>query len=120
MVVDPAVLSVTYPGQRRLHYWAKNTMFKHPYAKSFLENCGVVPVDRTTKENSLLYSSTFDVLRLGEAVAVFPEGTSHTLPRLGQYKDGASFVSTGYIEWIGKWPNRLSSHRLLWNTQNRF
>ncbi|KAI8337972.1 hypothetical protein BC941DRAFT_351881 [Chlamydoabsidia padenii] len=100
MVIDPAVLSVTYPGQRRLHYWAKNTMFKHPYAKTFLENCGVVPVDRTTKENSLLYSSTFQVLRLGEAVAVFPEGTSHTLPRLGQYKDGASFAALEYAKLL--------------------
>lgn len=93
MICDPAVLSVTYPGQRRLHYWAKNTMFKNPHAKNFLENCGVVPVDRTTKNNALLYASTFQVLRLGEAVAVFPEGTSHTLPCLGTFKDGASFVS---------------------------
>ncbi|CAO3599063.1 unnamed protein product [Absidia cylindrospora] len=104
MVVDPAVLSVTFPGQRRLHYWAKNTMFKHPYAKIFLENCGVVPVDRTTKENVLLYSSTFDVLRLGEAVAVFPEGTSHTLPRLGLYKDGASFAALEYAKLLTENP----------------
>lgn len=93
MIVDPAVLSVTFPNKRRLHYWAKDSMFKNPYAASFLNDCGVVPVDRTTKNNSLLYAATFDVLKLGEAVAVFPEGTSHTLPRLGTFKDGTSFVS---------------------------
>lgn len=92
MIVDPAVLSVTFPNQRRLHYWAKDTMFKNPYAASFLHDCGVVPVDRTTKNNKLLYAATFEVLKLGEAVAVFPEGTSHTLPRLGTFKDGTSFV----------------------------
>lgn len=93
MIVDPAVLSVTFPNKRRLHYWAKDSMFKSPYAASFLHDSGVVPVDRTTKNNSQLYAATFEVLKLGEAVAVFPEGTSHTLPRLAAFKDGTSFVS---------------------------
>lgn len=93
MIIDPAVLSVTFPNKRRLHYWAKDSMFKSPYAASFLHDSGVVPVDRTTKNNSQLYAATFEVLKLGEAVAVFPEGTSHTLPRLGTFKDGTSFVS---------------------------
>ncbi|KAI8967002.1 hypothetical protein BDF20DRAFT_902831 [Mycotypha africana] len=98
MIIDPAVLSVTYPKQRRLHYWAKDTMFKNPYAAKFLSNCGVVPVDRTTKNNKLLYASTFQVLKLGEAVAVFPEGTSHTLPKLGLFKDGTSFAALEYAK----------------------
>ncbi|KAL9550985.1 hypothetical protein PS6_005230 [Mucor atramentarius] len=98
MIVDPAVLSVTFPNKRRLHYWAKDSMFKNPYAASFLTDCGVVPVDRTTRNNSLLYASTFEVLKLGEAVAVFPEGTSHTLPRLGTFKDGTSFAALEYAK----------------------
>jgi 1-acyl-sn-glycerol-3-phosphate acyltransferase len=102
MIVDPAVLSVTFKNERRLHYWAKDSMFKNPYAKAFLTDCGVVPVDRTTKNNSQLYASTFEVLKLGEAVAVFPEGTSHTLPNLSKFKDGTSFV------------NHLSAFFLLW------
>lgn len=93
MIVDPAVLSVTFPDHRRFHYWAKDSMFKHPLAKRFLENCGVVPVDRKTRNNAQLYAATYDVMRLGESVAVFPEGTSHTLPHLGTFKDGTSFVS---------------------------
>ncbi|KAI9339142.1 hypothetical protein BD770DRAFT_331160 [Pilaira anomala] len=98
MIIDPAVLSVTFPNKRRLHYWAKDTMFKSPYAARFLRDCGVVPVDRTTKNNAKLYASTFDVLKLGEAVAVFPEGTSHTLPRLGTFKDGTSFAALEYAK----------------------
>ena len=93
MIVDPAILSVTFPEQRRLHYWAKDSMFKNPNAAKFFYNCGVVPVDRKTKNNAQLYAATYEVMRLGESVAVFPEGTSHTLPRLGTFKDGASFVS---------------------------
>ncbi|KAI7892054.1 uncharacterized protein EV154DRAFT_506158 [Mucor mucedo] len=98
MIIDPAVLSVTFPNKRRLHYWAKDSMFKSPYAASFLHDSGVVPVDRTTKNNSQLYAATFEVLKLGEAVAVFPEGTSHTLPRLAAFKDGTSFAALEYAK----------------------
>ncbi|CAO3648371.1 unnamed protein product [Mucor hiemalis] len=98
MIVNPAVLSVTFPNKRRLHYWAKDSMFKSPYAAAFLHDCGVVPVDRSTKNNKQLYASTFEVLKLGEAVAVFPEGTSHTLPRLGTFKDGTSFAALEYAK----------------------
>ncbi|CAO3669374.1 unnamed protein product [Umbelopsis vinacea] len=98
MIVDPSALSNTVPHGRRCHYWAKHTMFKHPLAKRILDDSGVVPVDRTTKNNALLYASTYEVLRLGEVVAVFPEGTSHTLPRMGEFKDGVSWAALEYAK----------------------
>ncbi|KAI8143565.1 hypothetical protein BJV82DRAFT_514853 [Fennellomyces sp. T-0311] len=104
MIVDPAILSVTFPTQERLHYWAKDSMFKHPMAAKFLDNCGVVPVDRKTKNNALLYAATYKVMRLGESIAVFPEGTSHTLPRLGTFKDGASFAALEYAKLLDEDP----------------
>ncbi|KAI8065526.1 hypothetical protein BC940DRAFT_304322 [Gongronella butleri] len=104
MICDPAILSVTYPESRRLHYWAKNTLFKNPHAAAFFTNCGVLPVDRTTKDNALLYKHTLDALRLGEAIAVFPEGTSHTLPHMGVFKDGASFAALEYAKSIHEDP----------------
>jgi 1-acyl-sn-glycerol-3-phosphate acyltransferase len=115
MIIDPAVLSVTFPNKRRLHYWAKDSMFKSPYAAAFLNDCGVVPVDRKTKNNAQLYAATFEVLKLDEAVAVFPEGTSHTLPRLGTLKDGTSFVRLYFIflYWDHMYNN--PKNRRLWN-----
>jgi glycerol-3-phosphate O-acyltransferase/dihydroxyacetone phosphate acyltransferase len=59
-----------------------------------------VPVDRTTKNNAQLYAATYEVLRLGEVVAVFPEGTSHTLPRLGEFKDGVSWAALEYAKSV--------------------
>ncbi|ORX51931.1 hypothetical protein DM01DRAFT_1323805 [Hesseltinella vesiculosa] len=105
MICDPAVLSVTYPEQRRLHYWAKNTLFKNPHASAFFTNCGVLPVDRTTKDNALLYKHTLESLRIGESIAVFPEGTSHSLPHLGVFKDGASFAALEYAKSIVEDPS---------------
>jgi 1-acyl-sn-glycerol-3-phosphate acyltransferase len=76
-------------------------------AKRILDDSGVVPVDRTTKNNALLYASTYEVLRLGEVVAVFPEGTSHTLPRMGEFKDGVSWAALEYAKSLleDNWPN---------------
>ncbi|KAI9490434.1 hypothetical protein BDB00DRAFT_837821 [Zychaea mexicana] len=104
MIVDPAILSVTFPEQRRLHYWAKDSMFKNSYAAKFFDNCGVVPVDRKTKNNAQLYAATYRVMRLGESIAVFPEGTSHTLPRLGTFKDGTSFAALEYAKLLEEDP----------------
>ncbi|CAG8505047.1 7798_t:CDS:2 [Dentiscutata heterogama] len=91
MIVDPAVLAVTFPHHRKIHFWAKNSLFKNKYTRPILVGGGVVPVDRTTKNNKALFSATLEVLKLGEVVAVFPEGTSHSESRLLELKDGASW-----------------------------
>ncbi|CAG8553154.1 3909_t:CDS:2 [Ambispora leptoticha] len=91
MIVDAAVLAATFPHKRRLHFWAKNSLFANKHFRAILTDSGVVPVDRTTKNNQGLFSATIDVLKLGEVVAVFPEGTSHSESRLLRLRDGASW-----------------------------
>ncbi|RUS30844.1 hypothetical protein BC938DRAFT_478888, partial [Jimgerdemannia flammicorona] len=100
MIVDAAVLSITFPHGRRVHYWAKDSLFANPIVRKILIGGGVVPVDRRTKNNSLLYKATYEVLGLGEVVGVFPEGTSHTLPRLKEFKDGVSWAALEYARSI--------------------
>lgn len=73
--VDPAILSTRIP-YHKLHFWSKHTLFKNPILRFILFDSGNVPVDRTTKDNQGLFASTFDVLKRGEVVAIFPEGTS--------------------------------------------
>ncbi|CAG8534163.1 9622_t:CDS:10 [Diversispora eburnea] len=81
MVVDPAILATTFPHKRKIHLWAKNSLFFNKIFNYILYNGGVVPVDRTTKNNQALFAATFEVLQKGEIVAVFPE----------EFKDGASW-----------------------------
>ncbi|CAG8505677.1 37579_t:CDS:2 [Gigaspora margarita] len=102
MIVDPAVLAVTFPHHRKIHFWAKNSLFANKYTRPILVGGGVVPVDRTTKNNKALFSATFEVLKLGEVVAVFPEGTSHSESRLLQLKDGASWAALEYASHIAQ------------------
>ncbi|KAI5480683.1 glycerol-3-phosphate-acyltransferase [Pseudohyphozyma bogoriensis] len=106
--VDPAVLSCFYPQKVRLHYWAKSTLFKPGFARNILLAAGNIPVDRNNKDNQKLYSSTFDMLKYGEAVAIFPEGGSYTVPGLGPLKDGASWAALEYAKNIREKGRTLS------------
>jgi len=98
MTLDPAMLSTRMPHGRRLHYWAKNTLFKNPIVNFILLDAGNIPVDRTTRNNQLLFKGTFDVLKLGECVALFPEGTSYTEPKIIQMKDGIAWTALEYAK----------------------
>ncbi|KAA1104282.1 hypothetical protein PGT21_018057 [Puccinia graminis f. sp. tritici] len=98
MTIDPAMLSSRMPHGRRLHYWAKNTLFKNPIINFILLDAGNIPVDRTTRNNQLLFKGTFDVLKLGECVALFPEGTSYTEPKIIQVKDGIAWTALEYAK----------------------
>lgn len=91
MLLDPAILCNACL-KEYLHYWAKSSIFVNKYATQFLNSVGCVPVDRESKDHIGLYQATFDVLELKESIAVFPEGTSHTLSRISKLRDGASFV----------------------------
>lgn len=73
--VDPAMLSAWIPKQHKLHYWAKSTLFKNSSVAAILLDAGNIPVDRTNKDNASLFALSFDVFKLGECVAIFPEGT---------------------------------------------
>lgn len=118
MLVDPAVINYAC-SKGYLHYWAKSEIFVNNYANQFLNSVGCVPVDRTSKDHQKLYQSTFDVLELNESIAIFPEGTSHTLPYLGKLREGASFVTIPTL-LISPSIRSLYIIRLLSNMQNLY
>ncbi|KAG8980776.1 hypothetical protein FRB90_007498, partial [Tulasnella sp. 427] len=99
MIIDPAMLSSTFPHGRLIHYWAKATLFANPIAKAILVDAGNIPVNRRSKDNQSMFKGTFDALGADEVVALFPEGTSYTEPRIMQVKDGASWAALEYTKW---------------------
>ncbi|KZS98328.1 glycerol-3-phosphate-acyltransferase [Sistotremastrum niveocremeum HHB9708] len=106
MMIDPSVLSSTFPHKRPLHYWAKSGLFVNPVAGYILKSAGNIPVDRKSKDNKVLFKGTFDCLAGNQAVALFPEGTSYTECRIMQVKDGASYAALEYTKWIGQNENK--------------
>jgi 1-acyl-sn-glycerol-3-phosphate acyltransferase len=63
--------------KRCIHYMAKKEYFEGKY-KKFFKSVGCIPVDRSKKDDEAV-SSALDVLRNGEALGLFPEGTRNGL-----------------------------------------
>ncbi|CAG8605419.1 12815_t:CDS:2, partial [Ambispora leptoticha] len=102
MVIDPAMVLATIPHDRQVHFWAKNDFFQNKWVGKLFSSAGVVPVDRTTRNNQLLFKATFETLEKGGLVAVFPEGTSATLPHLLPIKDGASWAALEFAHKLSQ------------------
>ncbi|EIW63578.1 glycerol-3-phosphate-acyltransferase [Trametes versicolor FP-101664 SS1] len=107
MMLDPAILSCAFPHLRVLHYWAKASLFANPVMKYILTSAGNIPVDRKASDKQLLFRGTFRTLAAGEAVALFPEGTSYTEPHIMQVKDGAAWAALEYTKWVKENPDKV-------------
>lgn len=83
------------------------SLFANPVASYILTSAGNIPVDRKAKDRRQLFGGTFKTLASAEAVAVFPEGTSYTEPRIVQVKDGASWAALEYAKWARENPDKV-------------
>ncbi len=78
---------------------AKAPLFRHPLVGPFLKGLGGLPVYRRQDDPALLERNqdTFDAavaaLHRGEAVQIYPEGTSHSEPALAPLKTGAARIA---------------------------
>lgn len=111
--------AVTIPHRRPLCFWAKSTLFKSLITRAILTSSGSIPVHRnpnsgaapegykaggnghnsTNDFHQALFLETFRALDAGEAIGVFPEGTSYTQPRIVQVKEGAARAALEYVRW---------------------
>ena len=69
---DPPVLGVACP--RRINYMAKDVLFSIPILGSLIRGFGAYPVERKASAAAAIKRS-IEVLRRGEAIGIFPEGT---------------------------------------------
>lgn len=96
-----------------MHYWSKASLFTNPIANYILTSSGCIPVDRKSKDRMVLFKGTFDTLRKDKAVALFPEGTSYTEPRIMQVKDGAAWAALEYAKLQREQPKGNGSKGLV-------
>lgn len=89
---DPFLIAAAFP--RPVRFLAKKELFRVPIVRHGIRALGAVPVDRGNNDVAALRTS-IDLLRLGEAVSLFPQGHRYpgvdpaTTPR----KDGAALIA---------------------------
>jgi len=79
---------------RRLRFMGKESLWNSRLLGGFLTLMGGFPVERGHADRTALRAAE-DVLRLGEPLVMFPEGTRREGPRLDreEFHDGPSFVA---------------------------
>ncbi len=77
---------------RRIRYLAKDTIFVGMWDRIFTA-LGGIPVARGTADREAL-QTCITVLKAGEPVVIFPEGTRQSGPEVQELFDGAAFVQS--------------------------
>src|SRR5438270_1186485 len=97
-LIDPLFLLGFAP--RRVSFLAKAPLFRLPLIGWFARAIDAIPVYRpqdnvSTSGNREMFARARDVLQRGGAIAIFPEGTTHSDPRLRELKTGAARIALG-------------------------
>jgi 1-acyl-sn-glycerol-3-phosphate acyltransferase len=96
-LVDPALVLAQLP--RAPRFLAKSTLWRMPGLRVLLDAAASIPVYRRqdagedTSRNEETFTSCYEALAAGGAVALFPEGISHDAPRLAGLKTGAARIA---------------------------
>ena len=106
-LIDP-VLIITTCG-RKVHFAAKDKLFKGRLMRAVLRGLGAVPIKRRDDhdgkpretlgaapvDNDAAFDAMFAVLGAGGAIGIFPEGLSHDEAHLSRLKTGAARLALG-------------------------
>jgi len=77
---------------RTIRYLAKEELFSTSFGSKFFTALGAVRVERGTADRAALRALEAELAR-GEPVAVFPEGTRESGPRIAPLFDGAAYLA---------------------------
>ncbi len=98
-LIDPAVFLCLAP--RRVSFLAKAPLFRMPIIGAIVRAVEAIPVHRRQdagadlKKNAETFEAAQAVLVRGGTIAVFPEGTSHSDPKLRPLKTGTARIALG-------------------------
>lgn len=98
-LIDPMLVVGFLRGRPR--FLAKHTLWRNPVVRPFLALGRVIPIHRPKdlgfdpELNEESFRRCREVLAAGGAVALFPEGKSHSSPALGELRTGAARILLG-------------------------
>lgn len=85
----PILVSCT---PRKMHVMAKAELFKNKFIYWFAKKCCVFPVKRGGMDIESMKHS-LKVIKNGEILMLFPEGTRHGMDKNGKAQNGAAFMT---------------------------
>ncbi len=88
--LDPPLIEVT--GKRRMRFLAKQELYNNKFLSFLGWIFDAIPVKRDEKDVSAIKES-LKVLKNGECLALFPEGTRNGMEKGEKVKDGAAFFA---------------------------
>jgi len=103
-----------------------STIWDYKLLRPFLKAAGVIPVFRhrdagkVFARNQSSLAGTWDLLRAGGVLALFPEGISHNNPYLLPIKSGAARIALGAEEKYGPLGVTILPVGLVFDSKNRF
>ena len=86
-LVDPFV--VGYAANRIVNFMGKEELFGTPIIGFLIRKVGAFPVDRTRRDPSAMRTA-LQVLKSGELLGMFPEGTRSTTGEMLEFRAGAA------------------------------
>src|SRR5262245_38079857 len=97
-LIDPVFLLCFAP--RPVSFLAKAPLFKTPFISWFVRGFESIPVYRkqdnfSPEQNRETFALSRATLACGGTIAIFPEGTTHSDPRLKSLKTGAARIALG-------------------------
>lgn len=100
-LIDPALVFVAMP--RKISFLAKSTLFKMPVISFLLRTVEALPLYRQidagadVSKNQQTFAVCRQLLKKGGAISLFPEGVSHSSPKVLPAKTGAARIALGTV-----------------------
>lgn len=88
--IDPPLIGASV--RRKVHFMAKEELFRIPVLSLMIRYFGAYPVKRGSTSRQPIRKS-LDILREGNMIGVFPEGTRSKDGRLGKAYPGAAVIA---------------------------
>ncbi len=99
---------VVEAARRDVRFLTKAPLLRHPYIGWLIRAVGSIPVYRIQDDRTLvgqnrdIFVAVHAALAEGDAVGIFPEGTSHSESRLVPLKTGAARIALGASLHLGR------------------
>ena len=89
-LLDPIILGCVLP--RKIHFMAKEELFKIPLISLLVRNLGAFPVKRGTADISAV-KNALKVLKNGKVFGIFPEGTRNKTGNIREFSHGIASIA---------------------------